>query len=191
MPVSLADVLTPLRRAAWQTVGYESRILFAEFAARALNRAPDDAWRRLLDGIVTPDVAQALRRSDERPVPPTDYAATREAVLAARTTYDAVLTAAGCDLLLFPTTPRPATRLGQDDTVPHLGADVPVFPLMTRHTAPGTLLRAPMLTLPVPVAAGDLPVGVTLQGRPGQDVTVLAVGAGLQGALATAAPARP
>lgn len=188
VPVSLADVLAPLRRPAWQIVGYESRMLFAQFAAAALNRPPEQAWQVLLDGVVTPDVAEALRRSDARPVAPAEYGAAREAVFAARTTYDAVLAAGGCHLMLFPTTPRPATRLVQDDLVWHRGDQLPVFALMTRHTAPGTLLRAPMLTLPVPVASGDLPVGVTVQGLPGDDDAVLAAGALVQGALAGAAP---
>ena len=60
------------------------------------------------------------------------------------------------------------------------------FALMTRNVAAGTMLRAPMLTLPVPVDPGELPVGITLQGRPFGDATVLATGARLEGALAAA-----
>lgn len=181
---SLAEVLGLLHRPGWETVGYESRILFSEYAARVLDRTPDEAWRVLLDGVVTPDVADALRRSDARPVRPEAYAVTIERVLAARSAYAAALDAAGCDLVLFPTTPRPATRLVDTETVEHLGEAQHVFSLMTRHTAPGTMLRTPMLTLPTAVDPGELPVGVTVQGRPLADRAVLAAGRELATALA-------
>lgn len=73
-----------------------------------------------------------------------------------------------------------------NEAIQHHGRTVHVFSLMTRHTAPGTLLRAPMLTLPIQVASGELPVGATLQGRPHADAAVLAAGALLATPLATA-----
>src|SRR5699024_2484814 len=81
-----------------------------------------------------------------------------------------------------PTTPLPAPPIGCDAVVTHNHTPQPIFPLMTRHTVPGTLLRAPMLSLPVPVGpvrAGQvkvLPVGLTVQGLPFQDERVLATG---------------
>lgn len=82
--VSLADVVEPLRHPTWQTVGYESRVLLASFAAETLHVAPDEGWRRLLAGIASPDVADALRRSAAAPVGPHDYAATVRRILSAR-----------------------------------------------------------------------------------------------------------
>ncbi len=181
------DSLRPLLAGpSWTLIGWECRVLFAQFAAQALGVSPDEGWRRLLDGIVTPDVIESLHRADAYPVTADVYEQAVARTLAAREEYERVLAAAGCEVAVFPTTVRPATRLGDDGLVTWFGERMHVFALMTRNVAAGTMLRAPMLTLPVPVDPGELPVGITLQGRPFGDATVLATGARLEGALAAA-----
>lgn len=181
------DSLRPLLAGpSWTLIGWECRVLFAQFAAQALGVSPEEGWRRLMDGIVTPDVIESLHRADAHPVTADVYEQAVARTLQAREEYERVLAAAGCEVAVFPTTVRPATRLGDDGLVTWFGERMHVFALMTRNVAAGTMLRAPMLTLPVPVGPGELPVGITLQGRPFGDATVLATGARLEGALAAA-----
>ncbi len=181
------DALRPLLAGpSWTLIGWECRILFAQFAAQALGVAPDEGWQRLLDGIVTEDVIESLHRADAHPVTADVYAQAVQRTFAARAEYERVLGAAGCELAVFPTTVRPATRLGDNEIVTHAGEQMHVFALMTRNVAAGTMLRAPMLTLPVPGAAGALPVGITVQGRAFGDATVLAAGARLEASLRSA-----
>ncbi len=181
------DALRPLLAGpSWTLIGWESRILFAQFAAQALGVSPDEGWRRLMNGIVTPDVIESLHRADAHPVTADVYEQAVARTLQAREEYERVLTTAGCDVAVFPTTVRPATKLGEDGMVTWFGERMHVFGLMTRNVAPGTMLRAPMLTLPVPVGPGEMPVGITLQGRAFGDATVLATGSHVEGALAAA-----
>ncbi|MCI9890166.1 ComEC/Rec2 family competence protein [Micrococcales bacterium 31B] len=57
------------------------------------------------------------------------------------------------------------------------GREVSTFELYTRHTGQGTMLAAPMVTVLVTRTAGELPVGVTVQGLRGADAAVLALAA--------------
>ncbi len=79
------------------------------------------------------------------------------------------------DGAIFPTTPLRAQAIGQDETVTLNGAQVPTFATYIRNTSHGSLIGAPGISLPVPVAG--LPIGIEIDGMPGQDARVLAVAA--------------
>jgi AtzE family amidohydrolase len=77
------------------------------------------------------------------------------------------------DLLIAPTTPFPAPKLGQD-RIAIDGTEVPVRGALGRFTAPISFIGLPALSVPVR-DAGPLPVGVQLIARPHEDDVVLRV----------------
>jgi aspartyl-tRNA(Asn)/glutamyl-tRNA(Gln) amidotransferase subunit A len=76
------------------------------------------------------------------------------------------------DVLLLPTTPQAAFPF--DSEPPQSLAD---------FTAPANLAGLPALSLPAGWTAEGLPVAVQLIGRPGEDLSLLALGARLETAL--------
>ena len=79
------------------------------------------------------------------------------------------------DVLITPTTPVPATRIGQE-TVRYGGEDEPVLPAMIRCTWPFNASRLPALSLPCGFTAAGLPIGLQIAGRPLDEATVLRAG---------------
>jgi indoleacetamide hydrolase len=97
------------------------------------------------------------------------------------------------DALIFPTTPLPARPIGQDATVELNGEQVPTFFTYIRHTDPGSNAGIPGINVPVGLTRAGLPVGLELDGRPGHDRALLALGLSLErvfGSLPAPAPAR-
>ncbi len=79
------------------------------------------------------------------------------------------------DVLITPTTPVTATRIGQD--VVRIGdEDVPVIQAMIRLTAPFNGTHLPALSVPCGFSAAGLPIGLQISGRPFDEATVLRVG---------------
>ena len=94
----------------------------------------------------------------------------RDALTAAmRTALESV------DVLVTPTTPITAARIGQEN-VRTGGADEPVLVAMIRCTAPFNATHLPALSLPCGFTRAGLPVGMQIAGRPFDEATVLRVG---------------
>ncbi|MCC7381576.1 MAG: amidase [Deltaproteobacteria bacterium] len=96
----------------------------------------------------------------------------------------------GADLILSPTTPRPAPRVGafasEDPSRTFFGA----APLGA-FTAPFNLTGQPAASLPLAVSSAGLPIGVQLGGKLLDDATVLAVSRQLEEALPWAGRTSP
>lgn len=76
------------------------------------------------------------------------------------------------DALVFPTTPIAAARFGEE--LVRIGDEhVPIFFAYIRNTEPGTVVGAPGLTIPFGRTAAGLPIGMALDGLPGEDEKVL------------------
>lgn len=164
-------------------VWWEAPRLLATTAAAVFETTPEDGLEQLADQVVSPDVADALRATLSDPVTASDYAAAQQDVVTARNDYTVLLAEHNLDALVFPATPAPAPIIGSEGIVTHLGEPTAVFPLYTRNTVQGTVLGAPMVTLPLPVGAGELPVGLTVQGACFADPHVLATAQRIQTAL--------
>lgn len=78
------------------------------------------------------------------------------------------------DVLLTPTTPVPATRIGQE-TVRYGGIEEPVLLAMIRCTYPFNATGLPALSLPCGFTSAELPIGLQIAGRPFDEATVLRV----------------
>ncbi|WP_336651454.1 MULTISPECIES: amidase family protein [unclassified Leucobacter] len=186
VPIDYAEVLQLCDAAEAPLVMWESRRLLGDAAARALALDPVTAFKRLINGVASDDVRAILQAELRSPTTPEAYALAQARTLAARETATLIHDAMRVDALLFPTAPAPAPPLDTGGTVTHFGQQVPLFPLYTRNTAQGTILGAPMVTLPVPVTAGALPVGITLQGRRFDDRRTLGLAHIIEAALAGA-----
>ena len=82
------------------------------------------------------------------------------------------------DVLLAPTTPCPAPRIGQDRIVLD-GVEVMVRPNLGVYTQPLSFIGLPVLSVPV-VRPGAMPLGVQIVGAPFREAHVLRVGALLE-----------
>jgi mandelamide amidase len=82
--------------------------------------------------------------------------------------------------IIFPTTPAPAVRIGEDETFMLNGNAVPTFPTFIRNTSPGSVGGIPGISLPVGITAAGLPVGMELSGPEASDHQLLAIAAALE-----------
>lgn len=182
--VPAGDWLPLAQGAEMPVVLFESHRLLADVAAGALGLPPAAAFEALADQAASPDVRAILGMESATPVSGEAYDAAMRDVLEARARYESMLDEEQLDGLVFPTAPAPAPLLAESETVRHLGEDLPTFPLYTRNTGPGTMLGAPMIAVPLPVGAGALPVGATVQGRRFEDARLLEAAAIIERALA-------
>ena len=90
------------------------------------------------------------------------------------------------DVILAPTTPYPAPRIGQERIVVD-GAEVLMRPTLGLYTQPLSFIGLPVLSVPVVRAAG-LPLGVQLVGAPFQEAALLRVAAHLERLGVVASP---
>jgi aspartyl-tRNA(Asn)/glutamyl-tRNA(Gln) amidotransferase subunit A len=79
------------------------------------------------------------------------------------------------DVLVTPTTPIAAPRIGED-SVRIGGADESVLVAMIRCTAPFNATHLPALSLPCGFTRAGLPIGLQIAGRPFDEATVLRAG---------------
>ncbi len=94
------------------------------------------------------------------------------------------------DALIFPTTPRAASLIGEDETVELNGVQVPTFPTFARNVGPGSTTGLPGISLPMGCTSAGLPMGIALDGPAGSDRKLLAIAAAIEAVLpAIPAPA--
>jgi mandelamide amidase len=82
--------------------------------------------------------------------------------------------------IIFPTTPAPAARIGDDETFLLNGKAMPTFPTFIRNTGPGSVAGIPGISLPVGMTAAGLPVGIELSGPRDSDRQLLSVAAAIE-----------
>jgi mandelamide amidase len=82
--------------------------------------------------------------------------------------------------VIFPTTPAPAAKIGEDETFMLNGKAVPTFPTFIRNTSPGSVGGIPGISLPVGLTKAGLPVGMELSGPPVSDHQLLAIAAAIE-----------
>jgi mandelamide amidase len=86
-------------------------------------------------------------------------------------------------VMIFPTTPLPAARIGEDDNVMLNGASVPTLATFIRNLGPGSTAGIPGLSVPAGMTKAGLPVGIAIDGPAGDDQQVLAIGLALENIL--------
>src|SRR5262249_16351739 len=68
----------------------------------------------------------------------------------------------GVAAMVFPTTPLPAAKIGEDDTVMLNGVPVSTLSTFIRNLAPGSAAGIPGLSLPAGMTKAPLPVGMAI-----------------------------
>jgi len=125
----------------------------------------------LAGGAIAPEVYQAALAARER----------------LQSIYRDAFRQAGLSALVFPTTPRTAARIGEDETVELNGRACPTFPTFIRNTDPGSNASLPGVSLPIGFC-GALPVGLALDAPMGQDRSLLALAASVEALFPSARP---
>jgi mandelamide amidase len=98
-------------------------------------------------------------------------------------TYRRYFRERGVAAMVFPTTPLPAAKIGEDYTVMLNGAPVPTLPTYIRNLGPGSTAGIPGLSLPAGMTKAGLPVGIAIDGPENGDHQVLAIGLALETVL--------
>ena len=86
----------------------------------------------------------------------------------------------GIAAIIFPTTPAPAAKIGEDETFLLNGKAMPTFATFIRNTSPGSVGGIPGISLPVGITKAGLPVGMELSGPPLSDHQLLAIAAAIE-----------
>jgi Asp-tRNA(Asn)/Glu-tRNA(Gln) amidotransferase A subunit family amidase len=186
VPVSVAGVAQASGEASFPIALYE----FVRDMTRYLHeRGRGISLAQLVEGIGSPDVrAIATPLIGAGAIPEAVY---RDALVARgrlQALYAAAFAGPGVQALIFPTTPRTAARVGEDETVLLNGQACPTFPTFIRNTDPGSNAALPGVSLPAGLAGG-LPVGLALDGPHGSDRRLLAIAAAIEAALPPMPPA--
>lgn len=150
------------------------------------------AWHAPFLDSRTPQYAPAVhaRISHGRTVSAVDYLAARDAAAAYRADVDALL--AGHEAIVLPTLPIVAPPIGLAEVVidPSIGVSMPTRLAMLKHTQLFNLTGHPAISLPLPVRADGLPVGLQLVGRRHETARLLALAAACEAVLRDSAPGR-
>ncbi|HZZ46424.1 MAG TPA: amidase family protein [Pseudonocardia sp.] len=171
-------------------IGYEFRRDLARYLG---TYHPSCTIEKLVAQLVSPDIAHFFRRYVlDKPLTEVTDAAYEEAFTfgrsALRARYRRAFLTYDLDALVLPTTPRRAMSVaGSGDELGPLPPGVPTpnayaADVYTRHTAPGSLVGLPGLTLPVRTDDG-LPMGLGLDGSPRGDRHLLSIGKQLESLL--------
>lgn len=143
-------------------------------------RDPSFRFDELLAQVGSPDVRALLGSLQAGKTAAHDALqlaqAGREQLLAC---YRAAFAQAGIAAMVFPTVPCTAPGVGEDEAVLIQGRSLPLFPTITRNTDPGSHAGLPGLSMPVGESQG-LPVGMEIDGLPGMDKQILAIGMALE-----------
>jgi aspartyl-tRNA(Asn)/glutamyl-tRNA(Gln) amidotransferase subunit A len=113
------------------------------------------------------DVAAILSRGAPSGI---EVTAVLQATYAASEAMRRLLT--NVDVLVTPATPIPALRIGQE-MAEYGGVQEPAVFAYLRCTVPFNMTRLPAISVPCGVAAGGLPIGLQIAGRPFAESTVL------------------
>lgn len=157
-------------------------------------RLPGVSFEDLVDQIASRDVRAIYMSGGPQGDPaigPEQRRAEREAANAA---FAAMLRRAGVHALAFPNPLilAPPIERGGDPATPMVvvaGQPRPLAAVALPTMTFGSRLGAPGLTLPVGLARG-LPVGMELTAKPGEDVSLLAIGSAIEQALGPVPPPR-
>ena len=165
-PVALYEFVTDLDR---YLAGHATGLDFAGVAAQV--KSP--AVKKVVDGLLGPDA-----------VPKAVY---REALIkhrpALQDAYRRYFAERGVAAMVFPTTPLPAAKVGEDDTVLLNGKAVPTLATYIRNLGPGSAAGIPGLSLPAGMTSAGLPIGIAIDGPQGADQQLLTICLAIESAL--------
>jgi len=121
-----------------------------------------------------PDVKPPIVGSKAKPVPGFVYA---KSVREDRNKMIAGFRTAmmGVDALLFPTTPLPACKIGDDMETELLGKKVDTFLTFIRNCDPVSVVGYPAITVPAGYSKDGLPIGLQIVAKPWEEAKMLGI----------------
>jgi mandelamide amidase len=165
-PIALYETIVDLNR---YLAGHKTGLDYAKVVAEVASPDVKGILQSLLGEAAVPEPAYREALTVHRPKLQRAYAAyfQRERVEAA----------------IFPTTPLPAAKIGEDETTVLNGAAVPTFVTFIRNTSPGSVAGIPGLSLAAGLTPAGLPVGMELDAPAGADRRLLAIGLAVEAIL--------
>jgi indoleacetamide hydrolase len=156
------------------------RIDLAGFLAQ---NYPSTSFQQAVAGIASKTIQSRIQAALDHPAP-------SEAVRQARATmeklglhYRALLQANDVAAIIFPTVPLPAPLLPTNgDAVDIDGRKYPASVIL-QNSIICPLYRAPGLSIPAGLTSDGLPVGIEIDGLPGQDRALLSLGIAVESVL--------
>jgi aspartyl-tRNA(Asn)/glutamyl-tRNA(Gln) amidotransferase subunit A len=119
-------------------------------------------------GEFGPDVQPPIVESKTKPVPGYAYArSVREDRRRMMAGFHEAMS--GSDALLLPTTPLPATRIGEDMEIELLGKKVNTFLTFIRNCDPISVVGYPAISVPAGYSSDGLPIGLQIVTRPWEE----------------------
>jgi mandelamide amidase len=138
-------------------------------------------YAALVAKVASPDVKGILQSLvGTGAVPETAYRQALEQRKVLQETYGRHFRDHRIAAIVFPTTPAPAAKIGEDETFLLNGKAVPTFPTFISNTSPGSVGGIPGISLPVGMTAAGLPVGIELSGPEASDQQLLAIAAAVE-----------
>lgn len=180
--VEVADAMT-LAAAGFGMVFFESPRNFMQYCSGLSGEYADLTVADIGAKLGSPDVAAMFELMQSSPISAEAYEKDASQRNLLRSNYQQLFESTGIDALIYPTAPNLPMKLGSDTHVEHNGKTWDMFPLVTKHVAPGGLAGAPQLTVPISRPEGVLPIAITLEGGIGTDPRVLAVGEAVQAVI--------
>ena len=136
--------------------------------------------------VASPDVRAIMERLLAEPISREAYDSALKAKETLAMAYAVAFDENKLDALVYPTVPVTAPVIGET-TVDVEGVALPHFATTIRNTDPGSLTGQPSLSIPLPRAAGQLPVGLGIESAVGTDRHMLAVAVTLEAILSHSA----
>jgi mandelamide amidase len=135
----------------------------------------------LVAKVASPDVKGILQSlTGAGAVPEAVYRKALQQRAVMQDTYRRHFREHGVAAIIFPTTPAPAAKIGEDETFVLNGKAMPTFPTFIRNTSPGSVGGIPGISLPVGMTKSGLPIGMEVSGPPDSDLRLLAIAAALE-----------
>ncbi|MFD9660993.1 amidase family protein [Rhodococcus sp. NPDC059968] len=172
----MPDDLTLAAEPGIELVFYEAERLLAARVNNGRGQTGPVDIADLTDAIGSPDVRAIFESIAATRVTASAYEQARRRRWQLRRLYEETFAAAGVHALIAPTVHVLPPHIGQDDTIDVNGRPQPVFPTVTRNSAPGSVAGVPMLSVPGRATAEGLSVGLCLEGRFFEDQQLLTVG---------------
>ena len=165
-PVALYEFVTDLDR---YLAGHATGLDFAGVAAQVKSPAVKKVVDALLGADAVPEAVYREALTRHRPV--------------LQDTYRRYFAERGVAAMVFPTTPLPAAKVGEDDTVLLNGKAVPTLATYIRNLGPGSAAGIPGLSLPAGMTSAGLPIGIAIDGPQGADQQLLTICLAIESAL--------
>ena len=170
-------------KVGFPVVLYETQQLLGELMDE---KFPGTELSSLIDSVSSPDVKPILESALKGDIPEPVY---QQAIQVYRPQlqqlYRDYFQQNNLDAMIFATTPHSAIAIEESlEPMKINGVEMPVFAAFIHNTDPSSNAGIPGLTLPLNSSAGEMPVGIEIDGPEGSDRRLLAIGLALEKVIA-------